>query len=132
MAIVIDTLVYAKRLREVGFSELQAEGQAEALAAAMTDSLATKQDLRELEARMDARFAQIDGRLGQVDARFEYLERHLDTRLAEQERRLEIRFAEQTARFDGRLADLERRITLRLGGITVAGIGVVSALVKLL
>ena len=38
----------------------------------------------------------------------------------------------QTARFDGRLADLERRITLRLGGITVAGIGAVSALVKLL
>jgi hypothetical protein len=125
MAIAIDTLVYAKRLREAGFSELQAEGQAQALAAAMTDSLATKQDLRELEARMDARFAQ-------VDARFEYLERHLDTRLAEQERRLELRFAEQTARFDGRLADLERRVTLRLGGITVAGIGVVSALVKLL
>jgi len=132
MAIALDTLVYAKRLREAGFSEVQAEGQAQALAAAMTDSLATKQDLRELEARMDARFAQVDARFSQVDARFEYLERHLDTRLAEQERRLELRFAEQTARFDGRLADLERRVTFRLGGITVAGIGVVSALVKLL
>jgi len=28
-------------------------------------------------------------------------------------------------------ADLERRMTMRLGGITVAGIGVVSALVGL-
>lgn len=135
MALAIDTLAYAKRLREAGFTELQAEGQAQALAAAMTDSLATKQDLRELEARLDARFAQIvgdfgqvgsrfgqvDSRFEQVDARFDYLERHLDTRLAE-----------QAARFDGKLSDLEHRLTLRLGGITVAGIGVVSALVKLL
>jgi hypothetical protein len=30
------------------------------------------------------------------------------------------------------MADLERRMTMRLGGITVAGIGVVSALVKVL
>ena len=103
MALALDTLEYAKRLREAGFSELQAEGQAHALAAAMTDSIATKQDLSELETRIDARFAQVDARFSQVDARFE-----------------------------GRLADLERRITLRLGGITVAGIGVVSALVKLL
>ena len=43
-------------LREAGFSERQAEGQAQALAAAMTESLATKQDLRELETRLDARF----------------------------------------------------------------------------
>jgi hypothetical protein len=52
----------------------------------------------------------------------------LEIRFAEQA----ARFAEQGARFDGLLADLERRVTLRLGGITVAGIGAVSALVKLL
>ena len=149
MAMALDTLAYARRLREAGFSEQQAEGQAEALAAAMTDTLATKQDLSELEARnfgtstfgqlVDARFAQVEARFAQstlastqVDARFEYLEKHLDTRLVEFEKRVEIRFHEQAARFDGKLADLERRMTLRLGGITVAGIGVVSALVKLL
>ena len=80
MAIALDTLAYARRLREAGFSEEQAEGQAEVLAAAMTDSLATKQDLHELEARFE-----------QMDARFDYLEKHIDTRLAEQEARLEIR-----------------------------------------
>ncbi len=80
----------------------------------MTDTLATKQDLRELEVRIDARF-------GQTDTRFEYLEKHLDTR-----------FAEQSARFGGQLAELERRMTIRLGGVTVAAVGVASALVKLL
>jgi hypothetical protein len=114
MAIALDTLAYARRLREAGFSNEQAEGQAQALAAAMTDTLATKQDLRELELRMDARFAQVDTRLTEfekrVDARFEHLERQFDTRL------------------DGKLADLERRVTVRM----LAGIAAVSALVKLL
>jgi hypothetical protein len=39
---------------------------------------------------------------------------------------------EQTALFRAEITDLERRMTMRLGGITVAGIGVVSALVKVL
>ena len=121
MALALDTLAYARRLREAGFSEQQAEGQAEALAAAMTDTLATKDDLREIQTRIDARFAQID-------ARFEFFEKHLDTRLAEQEKRFEIRLDELSARVAAGLADLERRMTLRM----VAGIAVVSALVKLL
>ena len=53
MAIALDTLAYARRLREAGFSEEQAQGQAEALAAAMTDTLATKDDLRELDTRIE-------------------------------------------------------------------------------
>ena len=132
MAIALDTLAYARRLREAGFSEQQAEGQAQALAAAMTDSLATKQDLNELDARIDARFVRIDARFAQIDVRFEYLEKHFDTRIVELENRMAIRFDEQSASFDGKLADLERRLTLRLGGIMVAGIGAVSALVTLL
>jgi hypothetical protein len=83
----------------------------------MTDMLATKQDLRELETRLDAMKHDMDARFTRVDDRFGYLERHLDTRLAE-----------HTARLDVRLADLERRITMRM----IAGIGVVSALVKVL
>jgi hypothetical protein len=114
MATGLDTLAYAKRLREAGFTERQAEAQAEALASLMSDSLATKQDLRELELRIDARFAQ-------VDTRFEYAERHLDTRLAE-----------LTARFHRELGDLEHRMTTKLGGLMIAGIGTVSVLVKLL
>jgi predicted nuclease with TOPRIM domain len=139
MAIALDTLAYARRLREVGFSAEQAEGQAEALAAAMSDTLATKQDLQEMDARIDARFAKFDTRFAQVDARFaqvdarfdriddrfEYLEKHMDTRFIELEKRFELRL-------DTRLADLERRMTMRLGGVTVAAVSVVSVLVKLL
>ncbi len=76
MAIAIDTLEYARHLREAGPSEAQASGHARALAAVITDTLVTKPDLRELETRMDARFGQPD------------------TGLIELEKRVELRFLE--------------------------------------
>lgn len=140
MGIAIDTLAYARRLREAGFSEQQAEGQAEALAATMTETLATKvdlqalatkQDLRDLEARMDARFSQVDVRFVELEARIDARFSQVDIRFAELEKRIELRFSEQTALLHKDMADLERRMTIRLGGIMVAGIGIVSAIVKL-
>jgi hypothetical protein len=127
VALALHTLEYARRPREAGFSEQQAEGQARALAAAMTDSLATKEDLRELshdlgalETRVDARFARVDARFAQIEARLDAFEKHFDVRLLELEKRFELRLAEHGAHLDVRLADLERRITFRLGGLMVA------------
>jgi DNA anti-recombination protein RmuC len=44
-AIVLDTLAYAKKLRTAGFSEQQAEIQAEALAEVVDKQLATRADM---------------------------------------------------------------------------------------
>jgi hypothetical protein len=55
MAVAFDTLAYSRRLRGAGFSQEQAEAQAEALAAVVTDTVATKHDLRELEYRLTIR-----------------------------------------------------------------------------
>lgn len=41
-----DTLAYAKKMKAIGFTEQQAEGQAEAIAQIIDDKLATKQDLQ--------------------------------------------------------------------------------------
>lgn len=53
---IFDTLAYAKKLKEAGFSERQAEIQAEALAEIVSDHLVTKEDLqrelKELEYRL--------------------------------------------------------------------------------
>ncbi len=51
-AIVFDTLAYAKKLKSAGFTEEQAEVQAEALAGLVNEQLATKRDLNELEMRL--------------------------------------------------------------------------------
>ena len=86
----------------------------------MTDSVATKRDLSDLEARIAARFTAID-------ARFDQQEKHLDLRLAELEKRFELRFA---TRAD--LTEMERRLTMRMGAMMLAGITVVSVLAELL
>ena len=58
-AIAFDTLAYAKKLKKAGFTEAQAEVQAEALASIIDNRLATKEDiialqrdLKELEIRL--------------------------------------------------------------------------------
>ena len=121
MAIAIDTLAYARRLREAGFSEAQAEGQAEALAAAMTDTLAIKQDLSELRTHMEAGFA-----AAKHDVR------ELETRMQAGFAAAKHDVRELEIRLDARFADFERRITVRMRTMMVAGFGVVSVLVKIL
>ena len=51
-AIAFDTLAYAKKLKLVGFTEEQAEVQAEALAQIIDERLATKQDILTLSRDM--------------------------------------------------------------------------------
>ena len=48
-AIVFDALAYAKKLKSAGFTEEQAEVQAEALAGLVNEQLATKRGFQELE-----------------------------------------------------------------------------------
>jgi hypothetical protein len=52
MDIAFDTLAYAKKLRSAGFTEEQAEIQAEALAHIVDEKLSTKRDLKDLESRL--------------------------------------------------------------------------------
>lgn len=48
-AVLFDTLSYAKKLKSAGFTDAQAEVQAEALAEIIEQRLATKQDVLELK-----------------------------------------------------------------------------------
>jgi len=54
MSIALDTLEYANELKAAGFTDKQAEVQARALARIVDEKLATKQDLKELEANLKA------------------------------------------------------------------------------
>ena len=51
-AIAFDTLVYANKLMEVGFTKQQTEVQTEAIAELINENLATKRDLIEMENRL--------------------------------------------------------------------------------
>jgi len=58
-----DTLQYAKKLKEAGFTEQQAEVQAEAIKELIDDKLATKHDLKQTEERLTNRINEMSYKL---------------------------------------------------------------------
>ncbi len=87
-AVQFDSLKYARRLRDVGVPEPQADTQAELMAEAFgfyVDNLVTKEHL---DLALDKRFAQQDAG---IDARFADVSR----RFVEQDARIDARFAQQ-------------------------------------
>ena len=61
--IAFDTLAYAKRLKEAGVPERQAEVQAEAMADLVEERLVTKRDLKDSEERISNRINDLEYRL---------------------------------------------------------------------
>jgi hypothetical protein len=92
------------------------------------DELATKRDLADLEARLDARFAGIDARFTDIDARFEGIDARFEG--------IAARFDVQDARFDAKLEAM-RSTTLRTVGTwlfasqaaVITAIGVATGLI---
>ncbi len=78
--------------------------------------VATKDDLRQLEdridARMDARFARVDARFANVDVQFANLELRMDTRFAQ----VDAKFFELEGRLDRSLREQTRTLMLGLVG----------------
>ncbi len=51
-AIIFDTFQYVKKLKDAGFTDRQAEVQAETIKELLEEQLATKRDMREMESRL--------------------------------------------------------------------------------
>ena len=102
-AIALDTLEFVKRLRAANFTEAQAEAMVEAIAAVVTEQLATKGDIAELRRELGAEIESVRRELG---AEIESVRREIK--------------------------ESEYRLTIRLGGMLAAAVAVVAALVKLL
>lgn len=117
--LAFDTLRYARRLREAGVPEPQAEVQAELMAEAFgfyADNLLTRDHFT---AVMDARFSEQDAR---TEQRFAKQDAMFEARFSKQDAMFEARLAEQSAMFEARFARLDRSSFLHtwmLGTITV-------------
>ena len=97
MVWAFDTLGYAKRLREAGVPNPQAEGHAEAAREFIMIELVTKQDLLATKQELQAAINSLEARLG---GRIDALQAAMET---------------QTL-----------RLTVRLGGIITAGFGILA------
>ena len=103
LAIAFDTLVYAKKLKSVGFTEAQAEALAESQAQLIESRLATKQDIELVRRDM----------------------KELETSLKRDMKALDVSLKRD-------LKEIEMRLTIRMGILIAASIAIVSTLVKLL
>jgi hypothetical protein len=114
-AIAFDTLKATRRLKEAGFSETQAEAQAELMAEAFIfnmDAIVTRDYL---EACLDARFGKSDARVEaqfanhetSVDKRFTQLQARMEQRFAAVDTSMEQRFAAVNAQMDKRFAAVD-------------------------
>lgn len=60
---MLDTLRYSKRLQSAGFSQEQAEAQAEALRDEISESVVTREQLASTAQRLDAKIEGVEQRL---------------------------------------------------------------------
>ncbi len=105
-----DTHASVKKLQEAGFTTQQAEAQVEVLRAVVEENLATKQDLKELGVRLEHKIEQL-----RLELRGEIELVRRDTKEMEAGLRRDMK-------------EMESRITIRLGGIVVAGFTLMAAL----
>jgi hypothetical protein len=106
---MFNTLKYAKILEEVGFSREQAETSIKILVEVMEDKLASKQDLKDLESRMEQRFIGTSQDIKDLESR------------------MEQRFQDVHSKF----ALLESKLTIKMGTMLAASIAILTAIQKL-
>lgn len=125
---MFNTLHYAKMLEEVGFTREQSETSVKILVEIMEDKLASKQDLQDFRtaSKQDLQDHRIATKQDLKDLRVEVKQEIQDLRV-------EVKQEIQDLRVDMKhsLAQLESKLTIRMGVMLTASIGVLAAIQKL-
>ncbi len=116
-AIAFDTLKFAKRLKEGGFTDQQAETLAQAEAEFIEQNLSTKRDLKELEVALKRDFKELEVALKRdIEELRGGVKRDIDELRADLKRDMK---------------EMEYRMTIKLGAMSVVAVGAMATLVKL-
>jgi predicted phage-related endonuclease len=136
MSVTFDTLTYAKKLRDAGFTQEQAEVQAHALADIVEERLATKQDIATLHRDIKELEAALKRDIKELEAALKHDIKELETSLKRDMKELETSLhrdmKEQETSLQRDMKDMEYRMTIRLGAMLAVSITIMGALVKLL
>ena len=127
-AIAFDTLKFAKRLKEAGFTEQQAEALADAEAEFIEQNLATKQDIADV--KRDIADIKRDVKELEVTLRNEI--KQLEVTLRGEIKQLDVKIEQIRSDLAHDLKDLEYRMAIKLGTMMVVAVGAMATLVKLL
>jgi hypothetical protein len=124
MAFAFDTLGYAKKLREAGVPQPQAEAHAEAAREFVMAELVTRYDL-------DATRRELDTAIAATRSDLDTTRRDLDTAIAATRNDLETAITTTRRDLEGAIERLALRMTVRTGVMLAAGLTVLAAVLKL-
>jgi predicted phage-related endonuclease len=125
-AIAFDTLKFAKRLKEAGFTEQQAEALADAEAEFIEQNLATKRDIADI--KRDIADVKRDIKELEVTLRNEI--KQLGVTLRGEIKQLDVKIEQIRSDLARDLKDLEYRMTIKLGTMMVVAVAAMATLVK--
>ncbi|MBF0610651.1 MAG: hypothetical protein G8345_13695 [Magnetococcales bacterium] len=125
-----DTLKFAKRLREVGVPEPQAEVQVEMLAEAMAERMATKEDLAKTEIELKRDIKELDAKIESTKADLQRDIKELDAKMETKFREMDAKTETKFREMDARLKELELRMVIKMGAMILAGIGILFGLMR--
>jgi phage-related minor tail protein len=116
-----DTLKLARALRDrAGFSQEHAEAAADALADAVSEQVATKQDLGDLRGEMQAEFAALRA---EMQAEFAAMRAEMQAEFAAVRGEIAALRSDMVSGF----RDIEQRMIIKLGGMLVVLAGILLA-----
>ena len=137
--LAFDTLRAAKLLQQAGFDESQAEAVVTTVGDALTENVATKADLTQVEAALKTEIAEVKADLTEVKADLTRVEAALKTEITQVEAALKTEVAEVKAELKTDIAevradlgDLEARLYRQLWVMAAGIVGLTVALVKLI
>ncbi len=125
--LTFDTLAYVKQLEAVGVPREQAEVQAHALRQIIDEKLATKMDIAQVRAEAEANKQELKRDIMDVRAEAEANKQELKHDIAGIKRDM----LEMENRWMHQVREMESRIVIRLGGMLIAAVGVIIAVLKL-
>ena len=139
MTLTFDTLQYAKKLQKAGFTEQQAEIQAEtfkeqskAINEWIDNNLATKRDLKELDTNLKHYIKEVEERLTMRS-------NDLATRIKEVEERLTMRSNDLATRIKGveermtiRINEMSYKLTIKLGSMIAGAVVILGVLIPIM
>ncbi|MGH8554013.1 MAG: coiled-coil domain-containing protein [Gammaproteobacteria bacterium] len=131
-AIAFDTLKFAKRLKEAGFTEQQAEALADAEAELIEQNLATKRDIAEIKRDIKELEVTLRKEIKQLEVTLHSAIKELDVTLRGEIKQLDVKIEQIRSDLARDLKDLEYRMTIKLGTMMVVAVGATAALVRLL
>ena len=122
VAMALDTYKAVKKLREVGFDEAQAEAVIRMIGEAFDNSVATKADIAAVRTELVAQGAELRAEIQEVRTETQ------EVRTEIREVRTEMHAEAKAIRAE--IRDLEQRMTIKLGGLLVLALTLLTAINK--